>query len=40
MLADLKKNSFTDTLGSEHVTKRSLKIPSHLKRIATLPCEM
>jgi len=27
-------------LGSKQVMKRSLKIPPHLKLVATLPCEM
>jgi len=39
MLTDFQ-NSFTMRLGSKHVMKESLNIPPHLKRVATLPCEM
>jgi len=38
MLTDFQ-NSVTILLGSKRVTKRSLKIPPHLKRVDTLPCE-
>jgi len=33
------QNSFTVRLNSKHVMKHSLNIPSHLKCVATLPCE-
>jgi len=33
------QNSLTIRLGSKHVVKQPLKIPPHLKRIATLPCQ-
>jgi len=33
-------NSFTDTYDSKFAIKLSLKIPPHLKRVATLPCEI
>jgi len=32
--------TYTTTLSSKFVTKSSVKIPSHLKRVATLPCEI
>ena len=38
MLTDFQ-NSFTIRFSSTNVIKQSLKIPSHLKCIATLPCE-
>jgi len=34
------KNSFTVRLSSKSLVKQSLKIPPHLKRVATLLCEM
>jgi len=34
------QNSFTIRLRKKFATKRSLKIPPHLKCVATLPCEM
>jgi len=34
------QNSITVRLSSKRVMKRSLNIPPHLKRVATLPCEM
>jgi len=37
-LANLQ-NSFAGTLRSKFSTKWSPKIPPHLKRVATLPCE-
>jgi len=39
MLADFQ-DSFTFRLSGKHIMKQSLEIPPHLKRIATLPCEM
>jgi len=39
MLIDFQ-NSFTVKLSSKNVMKESLNIPPHLKRVATLPCEM
>jgi len=39
MLTDFQ-NSFTIRISSKRVMKKSLNIPPHLKRIATLPCEM
>jgi len=38
MLTDFQ-NLFTDRFTSEYVTKLSLIIPPHLKRVAALPCE-
>ena len=38
LLTDFR-NSFTLGLSSDCVTNGSLKIPSHLIRVATLPCE-
>jgi len=38
MLTDFQ-NSFTVRLSSKGVMKQSVKIPPHLKRVATLPCE-
>jgi len=38
MLTDFQ-NSFTVGLSSKCVMKWSLKIPQHLKRVGTLPCE-
>jgi len=39
MLTDFQ-NSFNVRLTSKRVMKESLKIPPHLKHVATLPCEM
>jgi len=39
MLTDVQ-NSLTFRLGSKRLMKQILKIPLHLKRVATLPCEM
>jgi len=39
MLTDFQ-NSFTVRLSSKRTMKESLNIPPHLKRVATLPCEM
>jgi len=39
MLTDFQ-NSFTVRLISKRIMKESLNIPPHLKRVATLPCEM
>jgi len=39
MLSDFQ-NFFTIGLSSKCVMKASLNIPPHLKRVATLPCEM
>jgi len=39
MLTD-SQNSFTIRLSSKRVITLSLNIPPHLKRVATLPCEM
>jgi len=39
MLTDFQ-NSFTVRLSSKRVMEESLNIPPHLKRVATLPCEM
>jgi len=38
MLTDFQ-NSFTVKLGSDCEMNLSVKIPTHLKRIATLPCK-
>ena len=32
--------SFTDRLRTEFLIKQQLKIPAHLKRVTTLPCEI
>jgi len=42
LLSDIDdfKNSFTDTLSRKFTTNQSLEIPPHLKRAATLPCEI
>ena len=34
------KNSFTATICRKFAIKLPLKIPPHLKRVATLPCEI
>jgi len=34
------KNSFTVIISRKFVMQQSLNIPPHLKRVATLPCEM
>ena len=34
------KNSFTVTISRKFAMQQSLTIPPHLKRVATLPCEM
>jgi len=39
MLTDFQ-NSFTGRLISKFATKSYVNIPSHLKRVATLPCEI
>jgi len=39
MLANLQ-NSLTITFSRKFATERSLNIPPHLKRVATLPCEI
>jgi len=39
MLTDFQ-NSFTIRISSKRVMKESLNIPPHLKRVATLLCEM
>ena len=39
MLTDFQ-NSFTGTLSGTFATKSYLNIPPHLKRVATLPCEI
>ena len=39
ILADFQ-NSFTVTFSRKFAIKRSLNIPPHLKRVATLPCEI
>jgi len=39
MLADFK-NSFTVTISRKFAMQHSLNTPPHLKRVATLPCEM
>ena len=39
MLTDFQ-NSFTDRLISKFATKSSLTIPTHLKCVTTLPCEI
>ena len=39
MLTDFQ-NSFTDRLSSKFLLTKLLNIPSHLKRVDTLPCEI
>jgi len=39
ILADFK-NSFTVIISGKFAMQHSLNIPPHLKRVATLPCEM
>ena len=39
MLTDFQ-NSFTGRLNGKFATKSYLNIPPHLKRVATLPCEI
>jgi len=39
MLTDFQ-NFFTDRLGDKFATKAYLNIPTNLKRVATLPCEI
>jgi len=39
MLTDFP-NSFTGRLNGKFATNSYLNIPTHLKRVATLPCEM
>ena len=39
MLTDMQ-NSFTERLRSKFLAKRQQNILPHLKRVATLPCEM
>jgi len=34
------ENSFTGTLCRQFAIKLSLKVPPHLKRVVTLPCEI
>ena len=39
MLTDMQ-NSFTERLRSKCLAERQQNIPPHLKRVATLPCEI
>jgi len=40
MLSDFNENTFNGTFSRQFTIKRSLKIPSHLNYVATLPCEL
>jgi len=37
---DQFSTNFTNRLSSKYVMRESLNIPTHLKHVATLPCEM